>query len=217
MADNIARFQERLGASPAKLVAVTKNATALQVAEAFSAGVTEFGENRMQDALSKRQALPPSVALNSHWHFIGHLQTNKVKQAIGNFELIHSVDSLNLAREISKAASERSIVQAILLQVKIVVDPDKFGFTIAELKSQFAEILKLPNLQVRGLMTITPALANLATAHECFSGLSRLRNELEAEHGVKLAELSMGMTDDWQVAVQCGATMVRLGRGIFGH
>ncbi len=217
VAENIARFRESVGRLPVTLIAVTKNADPTQIEEAFSAGVTEFGENRLQDALAKRKQLPPSVALGSHWHFIGHLQTNKAKQVVGNFELIHSVDSFHLAQQLSKAAGEQKTKQAILLQVKVVDDPSKYGFSPDELRAMFSQLLQLPHLEVRGLMTITPLNADADTANACFSGLSLLRDQLALQHGVPLPELSMGMTDDWQKAVSCGATMVRLGRAIFGH
>jgi PLP dependent protein len=217
VAENIARFKESVGALPVTLIAVTKNADSAQIQEAFLAGVTEFGENRLQDALARRKQLPPNVAQGSRWHFIGHLQTNKAKQVVGNFELIHSVDSFHLAQQLSKVAGEQKTKQAILLQVKVLDDPNKYGFSPDELRQMFAQLLQLPHLEIRGLMTMTPMNADLAAGKACFSGLSQLRDELVLKHGVQLQELSMGMTDDWQQAVSCGATMVRLGRAIFGH
>ena len=212
---NLARINEELAGKQVRLIAVTKKAETSQMEEAFGLGVTEFGENRIQDALAKREKLSPSLVQNAKWHFIGHLQTNKVKQAVGNFSLIHSVDSLKLAREISRVASSRGMTQAILLQVKLAEDADKSGFSKNELLSQFDEISKLPNLRVEGLMTITPLTDDPSIRKQCFTGLSQLRSELEASHGVSLKELSMGMTNDWQEAVDCGATMIRLGRAIF--
>jgi pyridoxal phosphate enzyme (YggS family) len=217
VAENIARFKESAGAQPVTLIAVTKNATVLQIEEAFHAGVTEFGENRLQDAMSKRNQLPPHVEQNSKWHFIGHLQTNKARHVVGNFELIHSVDSLSLAKELSKAAVNSGLKQAILLQVKIAVDPTKFGFGAEELKDVFPLIGSLPNIEVKGLMTISPLVSDRRIWLDCFIGLRKLRDELEQKHGVKLKELSMGMSSDWPEAVSCGATMVRLGRAIFGN
>ncbi|MBI1270063.1 YggS family pyridoxal phosphate-dependent enzyme [bacterium] len=215
VAANLARINEELAGKQVRLIAVTKKAEPSQMEEAFGLGVTEFGENRIQDALAKREKLSPSLVQNAKWHFIGHLQTNKVKQAVGNFSLIHSVDSLKLAREISRVASSRGMTQAILLQVKLVEDPDKSGFSRKEILSQFEEISKLPNLRVEGLMTITPLTEDPSITKQCFTGLRQLRSELEAGHGVALKELSMGMTNDWQEAVDCGATMIRLGRAIF--
>jgi pyridoxal phosphate enzyme (YggS family) len=216
VAENLARIKEILGARPVKLVAVTKNADPAQIEEAFQSGVTEFGENRLQDALRKREQLPPYVEEHVNWHFVGHLQMNKVRQTIGRFVLVHSVDSLKLANELSKAASNMSVVQSILLQVKVLADPAKTGFTIEELQSQFAEIKNLPNLSVKGLMTMTPLTDDRVVWRRCFNGLKELRDDLMAAHKVKLDELSMGMTHDWQEAVNCGSTMIRLGRAIFG-
>jgi hypothetical protein len=140
-----------------------------------------------------------------------------VKQVIGNFELIHSVDSQNLAEQISKTAKERGARQAILVQVKIAEDPNKFGFEPDQLRQSFSKLCSLESLDIKGLMTITPQDCDRETSVKCFEGLRDLRNELSKEHKMDLTELSMGMSDDWQDAIACGATMVRLGRAIFGN
>ncbi|HEY9774173.1 MAG TPA: YggS family pyridoxal phosphate-dependent enzyme [Planktothrix sp.] len=215
MADNLARIKQAIGSRPVKLIAVTKHATASQIEEAFACGVTEFGENRIQDALARQKELPPQVATNSKWHFIGHLQTNKVKQAIGNFALIHSVDSLRLAKEICDAAAKKGLTQTILLQVKLAEDENKSGLSAEEIKAIMPQLLALPNIKVEGLMTISPLTDDRFIWRRCFAGLKELRDELSQRFGVELKELSMGMTDDWEEAVQCGATMIRLGRAIF--
>jgi pyridoxal phosphate enzyme (YggS family) len=215
VADNLARIRQTIGASPVKLVAVSKSATPAQIEEAFNAGVTEFGESRIQDALKKMSSLPPSVATNSRWHFIGHLQTNKVRQAVGKFALIHSVDSLHLAEEISRVAAKLGITQSILLQVKIVDDNSKGGFTPETLRQSFDQLRRLPNIRIEGLMTITPLTDDVSVWKRCFTGLKELKDELTKTYDLKLSELSMGMSADWQEAIACGATMVRLGRAIF--
>ena len=215
MAANLARIEKALTDKHVKLIAVTKKASAPQMEEAFSSGITEFGENRIQDALAKRDTLSPSLVQGANWHFIGHLQTNKVKQAVGNFKLIHSVDSFKLAKEISKVASSRNVTQAILLQVKVVEDPNKSGFSPQELLDKFPELLSLPALEIQGLMTITPLTEDQEVHTKCFIGLRELKEKLESIHSVTLKELSMGMTDDWPQAVKCGATMIRVGRAIF--
>jgi pyridoxal phosphate enzyme (YggS family) len=215
VADNLARIKETIGHRPIKLVAVTKTAKPSQIEEAFAFGVTEFGENRLQDAVNKQEKLPPDLVSSSNWHFIGHLQTNKVRQAVGRFSLIQSVDSLHLAQEISKVAARQGTDQRILLQVKMADDPAKFGFSPTQLQADFVEILKLPNLKIDGLMTITPLTEDKEVWQQCFIGLKQLREDLEKTHGVSLRELSMGMSSDWQEAITCGATMVRLGRAIF--
>lgn len=216
MADNLARIRESIGARPVKLIAVTKYVGAEGIEEAFKCGVTEFGENKIQDALEKQELLRRSVAEKINWHFIGHLQTNKVKKAVGRFALIHSVDSMRLAEEISKAAEKLSIVQPVLLQVKMLEDPEKSGFDPAGLRSVLPVLMSLPGIAVKGLMTITPLSEDPLVWRQCFEGLKSLRGDLRVEFGVELNELSMGMSQDWKEAVNCGATMVRLGRAIFG-
>jgi pyridoxal phosphate enzyme (YggS family) len=214
VAENITRIREGFGSQPVKLIAVTKHAQLSQIEEAFTSGVTEFGENRVQDALTRMEALEAKLP-QARWHFIGHLQTNKVKLAVGRFSLIQSVDSFKLAQEISKSAKQKEIIQSILLQVKMLPDPSKSGFTPEELRRDFAKIISLENIECHGLMTITPLDVDTTNRHFCFSGLRDLRDELVATHGMQLPELSMGMSDDWQDAVQCGATMVRIGSAIF--
>jgi PLP dependent protein len=214
VAQNLARIRETIGGAPITLVAVTKQVGVDKVSEAFGQGVTEFGENRVQDALEKQRHLPPHMAEHIHWHFIGHLQTNKVRKVVGSFALIHSVDSLHLAQEISDCASKRSLLQPILLQVKTLYDPGKSGFSPDDLRRDFKQILALPGIKIEGLMTMAP-LGDPQMAEECFGNLVRLRNELEQAHGIKLTELSMGMSQDWRQAVKCGSTMLRLGRAVF--
>jgi len=217
VAANLAQVREAIDEQTVRLIAVTKHASNAQIEEAFSLGVCEFGESRIQDALKKRQTLPPHVALNSNWHFIGHLQSNKVKQAVGNFSLIHSVDSLKLALEISNAAAHSGTTQSILLQIKMVPDNSKSGFTPEQLRNSLADILALPCIKVEGLMTISPLTDDVNVWHESFSGLTALRDQLASEFAVPLKELSMGMTNDWREAIVCGSTMIRLGRAIFGN
>lgn len=215
VAANLARIREQIGGSSATLIAVSKYVGIKEIEEAFNEGVTEFGESRIQDAVEKQEALPPHMAGHIHWHFIGHLQTNKVKKAIGRFTLIHSVDSLRLAKEISEQAQKQGLEQAILLQAKIVEDENKSGFSPDELKSAFAEIMKMPGIKISGLMTMSPLTEEKSVWTECFSGLNCLRHDLEDQYSVSLPELSMGMSDDWIEALKCGATMLRIGRAIF--
>lgn len=217
LAGNLAKVREVLNDQAVRLIAVTKHATNDQITEAFSLGLKDFGENRLQDALKKREVLPPLVASQSNWHFIGHLQSNKVKHAVGNFSLIHSVDSLELATEISRIATKKGQTQAILLQVKVVPDDSKSGFTPQRLREVMAEILALPSIKVEGLMTITPLTDDHAIWEQSFNGLAMLRDELSMKYGVPLKELSMGMSDDWQEAITCGSTMIRLGRALFSN
>jgi pyridoxal phosphate enzyme (YggS family) len=215
VADNLARIRETTDAYPVKLIAVSKGIGLDKITEAIECGVTEFGESRVQDALRKRESVSADLAGKINWHFVGHLQTNKVKQVIGKFALIHSVDSMRLAMEVSNAAEKEGLVQPILLQVKIAEDPHKSGFTVDELRQQFSEILKLKGIQVKGLMTITPLTDDRELSAYCFNGLRQVRDEMERTHSIKLDELSMGMSEDYREAVRCGATMLRIGRAIF--
>ncbi len=215
VAANLARIRKALGDAPVALVAVSKYVGLSEIVEAYENGVTEFGESRIQDALKKQDAMPPHMAEHIRWHFIGHLQSNKVKKALGRFDLIHSVHSIQLAKELSQEAVKQERVQAILLQVMVLDDPDKSGFSPEALKSCFTEILNLPGLKIEGLMTMTPLTDDHSIWRECFLGLKQIKEELEITHGVTLKELSMGMSEDFEEAVTCGATMVRVGRAIF--
>jgi pyridoxal phosphate enzyme (YggS family) len=216
LAANLAQVREAISDSAVRLIAVTKNATNEQIEEAFELGLSDFGESRLQDALKKRDTLPPLVASQCNWHFIGHLQSNKVKHAVGNFSLIHSVDSIELAREISRIATQKGQTQAILLQVKVVPDDAKSGFTPQSLREAMAEIVALPSIKVEGLMTITPLTDDHNVWKQSFNGLAMLRDELSKTYG-PLKELSMGMSDDWREAITCGSTMIRLGRALFSN
>ncbi len=216
MADNLARIRENIGVYPVKLIAVSKGATPDMVMEAFRSGVTEFGENRVVDFLKKKNEMPEMVQDKIHWHFIGHLQTNKVNKVVGEVTLIHSIDSLRLAQEVSLQAEKKGLVQSVLLQVKMLEDPAKSGFTPNELRSQFAELQKLSSIKVCGLMTISPNTTDATIWHNCFEGLKLLRDELQMQFDIELKELSMGMTQDYEEALACGSTMVRIGRAIFG-
>lgn len=216
VAENIARIRDLVGATKVTLIAVTKTVELDRIEQAFNCGVTEYGENRVQDALKKQSEVPPHMADKIHWHLIGHLQTNKAKKVVGRFSLIHSIDSMHLAEEVSREAVKQGIVQPILLQAKIVEDENKGGYAPDDLRRDFSVLTSLPGLQVRGLMTMAPFTTDVSIQRTCFNGLRQLRDELQQTSGVPLAELSMGMTEDWQEAIRCGATMVRIGRGIFG-
>ena len=149
VAANIARIRKEFGDSKAALIAVSKYVGVAEIKEAFDQGVTQFGESRIQDALKKQDDLPPYMAKDIRWHFIGHLQTNKVKKTVGKFALIHSIDSLRLAQEVSEQAQKLGIIQAILIQAKIVEDENKSGFDSAELEKCFGEIMKMPGIKLK--------------------------------------------------------------------
>ena len=201
----------RAGRSPedVTIVAVTKGFPPEAVRDGFAAGLSHFGENRVQEAQAKLPLLA-GLAPRPTWHMVGHLQTNKVKTALSLFDIIQSVDSLHLAQEISRRAPQ-SVRVPVLLEVNVTGEAAKYGFSPAELPPAAAQVRALPCIEVRGLMTVAPMAADPEQARPVFR---RLR-ELGASLG--LAELSMGMTDDFPVAVEEGATIVRVGRAIFGE
>lgn len=195
------------------LVAVSKTWPAADVAEAAAAGQRIFGENKVQELLAKIPESPAGLA----WHLIGHLQSNKVRKVLPHCALIHSIDSIELARDVSRIAGELGLTARILLQVNVASDEAKFGFPVGVVREAFAEIRSLPHLEVRGLMTVPPFDEDPGQVRPHFAALRRLRDELEREHGVSLPELSMGMSHDCRIAIEEGATMVRVGSAIFGR
>ena len=180
--------------------------------EAYDAGQRIFGENKVQEILEKAPVLPQDI----EWHLIGHLQKNKIRKVLPHCAMIHSVDSLALAGQISRIASELEIESTILLQVNISDDEAKFGFSAASLREAFDEIASLPNLKVEGLMTVPKFDADPEAVRPAFAALRELRDELVSEHVLALPHLSMGMSHDAKVAVEEGATLVRVGSSIFG-
>jgi pyridoxal phosphate enzyme (YggS family) len=198
----------RAGRSPDEvtLVGITKGFLPDAVAEAVAAGLEDAGENRVQEAAAKIEVLA-GRGVRPRWHLVGHLQTNKVKTALDLFAIIQSVDSLRLAQELNRRAS-RPV--AVLLEVNVAQEASKFGFTPGEFPTALSTISSLPNLDVRGLMTVAPVAGDAEAVRPIFRRLRELRD------AAGLRELSMGMTDDFEVAIEEGATMVRVGRAIFG-
>jgi pyridoxal phosphate enzyme (YggS family) len=205
----IARDCERAGRSPNEvtLVAVTKTLDASAIEAAFNAGIKDFGESRVQEAKPKIEQLH---LLRPHitWHMIGHLQTNKAKTAAGIFDIIHSVDSLKLAEALNDCSPKRL---PILIQVNVSAEATKGGFMLSEVQETVKRMRGLPNLDIQGLMTIAPWVDNAEEVRPVFRQLRQLRDALELKH------LSMGMSDDFEVAIEEGATLVRIGRAIFGE
>ncbi|MGD8541579.1 MAG: YggS family pyridoxal phosphate-dependent enzyme [Desulfobacteraceae bacterium] len=199
-----------------RLVAVSKTVSAERVRQAVAAGVDTLGENYIQEARGKIDAL---AALPVAWHFIGHLQTNKAKYAVRLFELIHTVDSLKLAAELDRQAAKAGKTQRVLVQVNVSGEASKSGASEAEAGRLVAEIAKLPHLSLEGLMTMPPFFDQPERARPYFRDLRRLRDEIQQRNlpGVDLRELSMGMTGDFEVAIAEGATLVRIGTAIFGE
>ncbi|MCL4535269.1 MAG: YggS family pyridoxal phosphate-dependent enzyme [Bacteroidetes bacterium] len=213
----IAAAALRVGRDPDEvtLVAVSKTIDAARVRAAYAAGQRHFGENRVQEAEGKIGALADLADI--HWHLVGHLQTNKVRPALGLFQLIESVDSVHLAEAISRQALVQERVAHILLEVNVAGEPSKYGFRPAELPDAAARIAGLPGIALRGLMTVAPAVADPEEVRPVFRTLRGLRDDLQQQvPESRWAHLSMGMTEDFEVAVEEGATIVRIGRAIFG-
>jgi hypothetical protein len=199
-----------------RLVAVSKTISADSVREAIEAGVTTLGENYVQEARDKFKAL---LQYPVSWHFIGHLQSNKAKYAVRLFDLIHSVDSLKLARELDKQAAKVDKVQQILVQVNISGEDTKSGISADEAPGLIGEIGRLKNIAVKGLMTMPPYFYQPEKVRPFFAALRELRDRIKAQclPDVSMDELSMGMTGDFEVAIKEGATLVRIGTAIFGE
>jgi pyridoxal phosphate enzyme (YggS family) len=205
----IAAATRRAGrtAADVELIAVSKKVAPELIEEALQAGVTLFGENKVQEAKAKI----PQVSSRARWHFIGHLQSNKARDAVALFEVIHSVDSVKLAAELDKWAERAGKTQNILLEVNVSGEARKFGLKPEDVPAALAEINRMPRLQVEGLMTMAPLVEDAEKARPFFRRLRQLRDELNLRH------LSMGMSHDFEVAVEEGATLVRVGTAIFGE
>jgi len=222
IAENIQKIRERIDAvcsrikrDPEKitLVGVAKGRSLAEIEEAVRSGLRDIGENRVQEALLKYQDLrtnEPTNLRTIRWHMVGHLQSNKAKDAVRIFDLVHSVDSVDLAQEINKQAVKISKVQDVLLEVKTSPESTKFGFSPEGIPDACAQTLKLSNIKVRGLMTIAPLGDNAQASRPYFAKLRKLRDSLDPE-----LILSMGMSDDFEAAIEEGADIIRLGRAIF--
>lgn len=201
--------------SEVTLISVSKTKPVSMLAEAYDAGVREFGENKVQEIIEKYDKLPSDV----NWHMIGHLQRNKVKYIIDKTKLIHSVDSVRLAEQISKEAVKNNLNIDILLEVNVANEDSKYGFRVDELYEQIEKIAALPGITIQGLMTIAPFVENSEDNRWVFRELKKISVDIADKNidNVFMRELSMGMTGDYEVAIEEGATFVRVGTGIFGE
>ena len=213
--ENLSKIQEEIAPYRPNIIAVTKYFDEEAIEEAYKAGLRNFGESRTIEAIEKIGKLPSEVRNNSTFHFIGHLQSNKVKKTVEHFDFIHSVDSLKLAESISAAAKAFGKVQKILLQLNNAGEVQKSGFSKEELFEVFPEIIKLDGVKVEGLMNMAPLGADDKTLFELFSDVANTKRLLEEKYNCKMNELSMGMSQDYRIAAQCGATMLRIGRKLF--
>ena len=217
VADNILKACETSGRNPEEvtLIAVSKTKPVSMLQEIYDHGCRDFGENKVQELVEKYEVLPKDI----RWHLIGHLQRNKVKYVVDKAALIHSVDSLKLAEEISKEALKKNVEVDILIEVNVAEEESKFGVRTGDTVELVSQIAKLPGIHIKGLMTIAPYVENPEENRQYFAQLKQLSVDISAKNidNVTMNVLSMGMTGDYETAVSEGATLVRVGTGIFGE
>jgi pyridoxal phosphate enzyme (YggS family) len=196
------------------LIAVSKTKPSSMIEEVYGAGVRAFGENKVQELCEKYKELPQDI----RWHMIGHLQRNKVKQILGKAVLIHSVDSLRLAEQIEEDAAKRNLTVDILLEVNVADEESKFGFKLEETEEAILKIATFPHVRIKGLMTIAPFVEKSEENRIIFKKLRQFYVDMQSKNidNVTMSMLSMGMTGDYEIAIEEGATLVRVGTGIFG-
>ena len=215
--ENIQKACEKAGRSPQEvtLIAVSKTKPLFMLEEAYEAGARDFGENKVQEILEKHPKMPE----DARFHMIGHLQRNKVKQVLPHAVLIHSVDSYRLAEQISQEAGKLGITAKILLEVNVAKEESKYGFFLEDTEAAIREIAKFPHVRIKGLMTIAPFVENPEENRPVFKKLYEFAVDIGKKNidNVTMDVLSMGMTGDYQVAIEEGSTMVRVGTGIFGE
>ena len=212
---NLFDIEQKIAPYKPRIIGVTKYFGLNAVISGYKAGLRNFGESRAIDAIRKIEMLPDEVRQNSEFHFIGHLQSNKAEKVVEYFDYIHSVDSLKLAQTISQAACRINKREKILLQVNIAEEPQKFGYSKEELIRDFPELLKLNDIEIIGLMCMAPLGASEEELSKLFSDLKEFKANLENKFNVSLPELSMGMSNDYHIATEEGATMIRIGRKLF--
>ncbi len=212
---NLQKLQESIVHSKVKIVAVTKYFGLDSILAGYEAGLRNFGESRALEAIEKIESLPLEIRENSSFHFIGHLQTNKAEKVVEHFDVIESVDSLKLAKKISEAACHLNKEEKVFLQVNNAGEEQKFGYSKEVLRAELEEILSLRGIKVCGLMNMAPIGATENELAELFRDVREFRDELEREFRVTLPELSMGMSNDYKIALREGATIIRIGRKLF--
>lgn len=212
---NLGSIKEKIAHYNIRIIAVTKYFGLKAIETGYEVGIRDFGESRALEAIEKIQKLPFEIRENSKFHFIGHLQSNKADKVVKHFDIIHSVDSLKIAKAISRAACSLNKREKILLQVNNAEEEQKSGYSKEQLKKDFPEIMALEGVEVIGLMNMAPLGAGEKELERLFGDIRKFRDELEREFNVTLPELSMGMSDDYEVAIREGATMIRIGRKLF--
>ncbi len=212
---NLFEIKQKIAPCKPRIIGVTKYFGLRAVTSGYEAGLRDFGESRAIDAIRKIEMLPDDVRKDAEFHFIGHLQSNKAEKVVEYFDYIHSIDSLKIATVVSKAACRLNKREKVLLQVNIAEESQKFGYDKDGLKADLPELLRLEAIEIVGLMGMATLGASEVELREQFDGLRRLRDELENEFHINLPELSMGMSDDYYIAIEAGATMIRIGRKLF--
>lgn len=212
---NLLQIQEEIAPCKPRIIAVTKYFNEDAMIAAYHAGFRDFGESRVIEASEKINNLPEDIRKNSTFHLIGHLQTNKVKQAVKVFDYIHSVDSVKLAQSIAQHASQIGKIQKILIQINNAEEEQKFGFSKDEVFKSFEQIKNLESIEISGVMNMAPLGIDEREIAALFSEIVQIKTELEKEFGCKLQEISMGMSQDYKIAAQQGSTMLRVGRKLF--
>lgn len=212
---NLSQIQEEIVPYKPNIIAVTKYFDENAITEAFEAGLRDFGESRVIEAIEKINKLPQEVRDNSKFHFIGHLQSNKVKKVVERFDYIHSVDSAKLAKLIDEQAKLIGKVQNIFLQLNNANEEQKFGFSKDELFEAFNTIKDFKNVKVCGLMNIAPLGVNENTLDKLFADVRSTKEQMEKRFNCEMSDLSMGMSQDYKVAARNGATILRIGRKLF--
>lgn len=212
---NLLQIQEEIAPYRPNIIAVTKYFDENAMIEAYNAGLRDFAESRVIEASEKINNLPEVIRENSKFHFIGHLQTNKVKKAVENFDYIHSVDSVKLAEKISEEAGRLGKIQKVLVQLNNANEEQKSGFSVDGLFQNFGQIINLKNIEIMGLMNMAPFGASDADLTKLFREVIQTRDKLEREFNCKLNDISMGMSQDYKIAAREGSTMLRIGRKLF--
>ena len=224
LVENLREVEDRIAAACKRanrkreevtLIAVSKTKPVSMLEEVYGAGIRDFGENKVQELTEKYEVMNKDI----RWHMIGHLQRNKVKYIVDKVKLIHSVDSVRLAQAIEQEAAKKNVIVDILIEVNVAEEESKFGLKVDEVIAMVEEISKYSHLRIKGLMTIAPYVENAEENRSVFARLRKLSVDIDAKNidNVSVEILSMGMTNDYEVAIEEGATMVRVGTGIFGE
>lgn len=213
--ERLIQIQEDIAPCKPNIIAVTKYFEAQTIIDAYGAGIRNFAEARVNEAIDKINSLPQDIRENSHFHFIGHLQSNKVNKAVRFFDFIHSVDSLTLAEKISKAAVEQNKIQKIFIEVNFAHEENKFGYTEETLYNDFPLIKDFTNLEILGLMTMAPLGAEEEFLYSLYKKVVSVQKDLSEKYALPMKETSMGMSQDYIIAAKCGSTQLRIGRKLF--